>query len=190
MGILCSETGRYNKDTKQIILLSFGSSWDGENKYILVMKYVNKLNKSNEYLLLIIISVFNLNIFQFIKHHILPTDNHLLQENNNTFQFHQLPFYSYVYVHINDVPLFFGRRDNKFVDVVSKSVHKYSIRENKWMAFQNALLTKDQYKPICDYPMSIKLHGHCVEKLVSNKSTDTITLLSFGGSLNEKNICW
>ncbi|ETO07524.1 hypothetical protein RFI_29868, partial [Reticulomyxa filosa] len=68
------------------------------------------------------------------------------QENNNNFQFHQLPvcddiapFHSYAYVHINDVILFFGEWDNKFIDV-SKSVHKYSIRENEWMVFQNALL--------------------------------------------------
>ncbi|ETO35456.1 hypothetical protein RFI_01606 [Reticulomyxa filosa] len=36
---------------------------------------------------------------------------------------------------INDVILFFGG----ISDVVSKSVHKYSIRENKWMTFQNTL---------------------------------------------------
>ncbi|ETO07029.1 G-protein beta WD-40 repeats containing protein [Reticulomyxa filosa] len=47
-------------------------------------------------------------------------------------------------------------------------------------------MAKDQYRPICDYPMSVKLHGHCVVKLVSNESTDAITLLSFGGSSNEK----
>ncbi|ETO16575.1 hypothetical protein RFI_20764 [Reticulomyxa filosa] len=67
-------------------------------------------------------------------------------EDNNTFQFQKLPvcddiaqFYQYAYVYINDIILFFGGGgwDNKYV--YSKSVHKYSIRENKWMIFQNAL---------------------------------------------------
>ncbi|ETO15289.1 hypothetical protein RFI_22075, partial [Reticulomyxa filosa] len=60
---------------------------------------------------------------------------------NNTFQFHQLPvcddmkpFHFYAYVCINDIILFFGGYDYY---VVSKSVHKYSIRENKWMTFQD-----------------------------------------------------
>ncbi|ETO02360.1 hypothetical protein RFI_35076 [Reticulomyxa filosa] len=64
-------------------------------------------------------------------------------EDNNTFQFHQLPvcddiapFYQYAYVCINDVILFFGGYGH---GVVSKSVHKYSIGENKWMTFQNTL---------------------------------------------------
>ncbi|ETO03350.1 hypothetical protein RFI_34060, partial [Reticulomyxa filosa] len=64
-------------------------------------------------------------------------------EDNNTFQFHQLPachdtkpLFSYAYVCINDIILFFGGHDNK---ISSKSVHKYSIRENKWMIFQNTL---------------------------------------------------
>ncbi|ETO15678.1 hypothetical protein RFI_21686, partial [Reticulomyxa filosa] len=68
-------------------------------------------------------------------------------EDNNTFQFHQIPvchdmksFNFYAYVCINDVILFFGGSNgNLFGTVVSKSVRKYSIRENKWMIFQNAL---------------------------------------------------
>ncbi|ETN99048.1 hypothetical protein RFI_38439 [Reticulomyxa filosa] len=67
-------------------------------------------------------------------------------EDNNTFQFHQLPvcddiapFFCYAYVCINDIILFFGGRNDEFDYVVSKSVHKYSIRENKWMSFQNNL---------------------------------------------------
>ncbi|ETO00742.1 hypothetical protein RFI_36698, partial [Reticulomyxa filosa] len=58
-------------------------------------------------------------------------------EDNNTFQFHQLSvyhdftFYQYAYVCINDVILFFGGNGN--------GVHKYSIRENKWMKFQSTL---------------------------------------------------
>ncbi|ETO07104.1 hypothetical protein RFI_30288 [Reticulomyxa filosa] len=59
-------------------------------------------------------------------------------ENNNIFQFHLLPvcddiaqFYSYAYVCINDIVLFFGGWDGTFDNtVISKSVHKYSIREN------------------------------------------------------------
>ncbi|ETO15239.1 hypothetical protein RFI_22125 [Reticulomyxa filosa] len=69
-------------------------------------------------------------------------------EDNNTFQFHQLPvcddiapFNCYAYVCINDVILFFGgcSWDEIYFVVVSKSAHKYSIRENKWITFQNAL---------------------------------------------------
>ncbi|ETO09200.1 hypothetical protein RFI_28187, partial [Reticulomyxa filosa] len=63
-------------------------------------------------------------------------------EDNNTFQFRQLPicddiapFHKYAYVCINDIILFFGGYGNG----ISKSVHKYSIRENKWMTFQNTL---------------------------------------------------
>ncbi|ETN98410.1 hypothetical protein RFI_39090, partial [Reticulomyxa filosa] len=64
-------------------------------------------------------------------------------EHNNIFQFHQLPvyddiasFYKYAYVCINDVILFFGGYS---IFTRSKSAHKYSIRENKWIAFQNIL---------------------------------------------------
>ncbi|ETO01431.1 hypothetical protein RFI_36009 [Reticulomyxa filosa] len=65
-------------------------------------------------------------------------------EDNNTFRFYKLPvcddiapFYQYAYVCINDMILFFGGWD--FCSVVSKSVHKYSIRENKWTTFENTL---------------------------------------------------
>ncbi|ETO15458.1 hypothetical protein RFI_21906 [Reticulomyxa filosa] len=64
-------------------------------------------------------------------------------EDNNTFQFHQLSvcndialLNSYGYVRINDVIFFFGGWDYRNA---SKSVYKYSIRENKWMTFQNTL---------------------------------------------------
>ncbi|ETO11664.1 hypothetical protein RFI_25712 [Reticulomyxa filosa] len=68
-------------------------------------------------------------------------------EDNNTFQFQKLPvchdikpFYQYAYVCINDVILFFGGLSYKESDeIISKSVHKYSIRENKWMGFQSTL---------------------------------------------------
>ncbi|ETO35650.1 hypothetical protein RFI_01411 [Reticulomyxa filosa] len=240
---LVGNSNHNNKDTKQITLLSFGSSWDGENKHTLVMKYVsvwdnisNKANKFNYYnqwvpftnnhnhpiiigrynddyrgvravidginnhLLFITyypknISVFDLNTFQFIKHDTLPTSNYIqyhcfvsnseneqgqemmktnpkneqnfqillfkektglsieYDENNNIFQFHQLPvcddiasFYSYAYVHINNVILFFGGWGNTFAEVVvSKLVYKYSIRENKWITFQNALPSRLKY---------------------------------------------
>ncbi|ETO16012.1 hypothetical protein RFI_21348 [Reticulomyxa filosa] len=66
---------------------------------------------------------------------------------NNTFQFHRLSvckniaqFYAYAYVCINDIILFFGGHSwngKKFVYL--KSVHKYSIEEDKWMSFQNTL---------------------------------------------------
>ncbi|ETO25211.1 hypothetical protein RFI_11931 [Reticulomyxa filosa] len=66
-------------------------------------------------------------------------------EDYNTFQFQELPvcpgiapFYGYAYVCINDIILFFGgwNYNNR---VVSKSVHKYSIQEKKWMTFENIL---------------------------------------------------
>ncbi|ETN98837.1 hypothetical protein RFI_38651, partial [Reticulomyxa filosa] len=66
-------------------------------------------------------------------------------EDNNTFQFHQLPVYHdivslfrYAYVCIDDIILFFGGL-NIYNNTVSRSVHKYSIREDKWMTFQNTL---------------------------------------------------
>ncbi|ETO36584.1 hypothetical protein RFI_00478 [Reticulomyxa filosa] len=69
-------------------------------------------------------------------------------EYNNTFQFHKLPvchdmkpFNRYAYVCINDVILFFGGNGNG----VSKSIHKYSIRKNKWTTFKNTLPN-----PLCD----------------------------------------
>ncbi|ETO31626.1 hypothetical protein RFI_05494, partial [Reticulomyxa filosa] len=139
------------------------------------------------------ISVFDLNIFQFIKHDTLPTNNDIwfhcfvsksengqvqemtktnqksqqsyqmllfkektglsteYDEDNNTFQFCQLPvcddiapFYKYAYVCINNVILFFGGC-NWNGNVVSKSVYKYSIRENKWIIFQNILSSPLKY---------------------------------------------
>ncbi|ETO14573.1 hypothetical protein RFI_22795 [Reticulomyxa filosa] len=67
-------------------------------------------------------------------------------EDNNTFQFHQLsigddiaPFYHCAYICINNVILFFGGYGWKKIPIVSKSVHKYSIPENKWIIFENTL---------------------------------------------------
>ncbi|ETN99669.1 hypothetical protein RFI_37801, partial [Reticulomyxa filosa] len=64
-------------------------------------------------------------------------------ENNNTFRFHPLPickditlFKHYAYVCVNNVIFFFGGWNDRYTDVViSKSVYKYSIRENKWTTF-------------------------------------------------------
>ncbi|ETO22161.1 hypothetical protein RFI_15040 [Reticulomyxa filosa] len=68
-------------------------------------------------------------------------------EDNNIFQFHQIPiskniisFNRYAYVCINDIILFFGGwiwNNKKWI--FSKSVHKYSIQENKWMTFKKTL---------------------------------------------------
>ncbi|ETO06353.1 hypothetical protein RFI_31042 [Reticulomyxa filosa] len=114
------------------------------------------------------ISVFDLNTFQFIKHDTIPTYDNIwyhcfrmkkknkrncqmllfckntglsieYDEDNNTFQFYKLPFYAYAYVHINDIILFFGESKEILSRIVSKSVFKYSIRENKWVTFQNTL---------------------------------------------------
>ncbi|ETO34953.1 hypothetical protein RFI_02121 [Reticulomyxa filosa] len=74
-------------------------------------------------------------------------------ENNNTFQFHQLSVYNdiallryYAYVYINDLILFFGGWNGQFDDIIiSKSIYKYLIEENKWMTFQSTLPN-----PLCD----------------------------------------
>ncbi|ETO35077.1 hypothetical protein RFI_01997 [Reticulomyxa filosa] len=73
------------------------------------------------------------------------------EEINNIFQFHKIfscdniaPFYNYAYVCINDIILFFGGW-HVYTSVVSKLVHKYSIRENKWMTFENTLPS-----PLCE----------------------------------------
>ncbi|ETO12077.1 hypothetical protein RFI_25300, partial [Reticulomyxa filosa] len=65
-------------------------------------------------------------------------------ENNNTFEFRTLAIcadiaslLSYAYVRIDDNILFFGGVFLK--KSTSKSVYKYSIQENKWMAFQETL---------------------------------------------------
>ncbi|ETO04600.1 hypothetical protein RFI_32796, partial [Reticulomyxa filosa] len=69
-------------------------------------------------------------------------------EDKNKFQFHKLLvskdielFFAYAYVCINDVILFFGGQNGKFGPnkMVSKSVHKYFIRENKWMMCESTL---------------------------------------------------
>ncbi|ETO07766.1 hypothetical protein RFI_29623 [Reticulomyxa filosa] len=72
-------------------------------------------------------------------------------EDDNNFQFHQLnvcddigPLYRYAYVCTNNIILFFGGCSQNG-NVISKSVHKYSIQEDKWMTFQNAL-----HSPLCD----------------------------------------
>ncbi|ETO35640.1 WD repeat-containing protein [Reticulomyxa filosa] len=66
-------------------------------------------------------------------------------ENSNTFQFHQLlvcddiaPLFKYAYVCINDIILFFGGWNINNA-AVSKSVHQYLIRKNKWMTFKHFL---------------------------------------------------
>ncbi|ETO01809.1 hypothetical protein RFI_35630 [Reticulomyxa filosa] len=69
-------------------------------------------------------------------------------EDDNTFQFCKLPvcddiapFFRYAYVFVNDTILFFGGWNGKFGDkkIMSKAVHKYSLRKNKWKTFQNTL---------------------------------------------------
>ncbi|ETN99641.1 hypothetical protein RFI_37830 [Reticulomyxa filosa] len=39
----------------------------------------------------------------------------------------------------------------------------------------------NEYKFICSYPSNIKLFGYCVVKLIDNKNSNEITLLSFDG---------
>ncbi|ETO33840.1 hypothetical protein RFI_03262 [Reticulomyxa filosa] len=64
-------------------------------------------------------------------------------EDNNTIQFHNLhvcddiaPLSRYAYVYVNDIILFFGGAN---YPNISKSLHKYLIRENKWTTLQNYL---------------------------------------------------
>ncbi|ETO33154.1 hypothetical protein RFI_03957 [Reticulomyxa filosa] len=68
-------------------------------------------------------------------------------EDNNNFQFHKLPvckdiapLSEYAYVRVNDTILFFGG----YGQSASKSVHKYSIKEKKWITF------KDMFVPLCN----------------------------------------
>ncbi|ETN97783.1 hypothetical protein RFI_39743 [Reticulomyxa filosa] len=105
-----------------------------ENGQVQEMTKTNKKNKKNYQMLL-----FKQDTGLSIKY----------DEDDNTFQFQKLPicddiapFNQYAYVCINDVILFFGGYGN---GVVSKSVYKYSIRENEWMTFQNTLPG-----PLCD----------------------------------------
>ncbi|ETO10773.1 hypothetical protein RFI_26604 [Reticulomyxa filosa] len=98
---------------------------NSENEQVQEMMKINQKNKPNYQMLL------------------LCRETGLLieyDEDNNNFK---LPvcdnitsFYQYAYVCINDVILSFGGYND---NVVSKSVHKYSIRESKWMTFQNTL---------------------------------------------------
>ncbi|ETO08172.1 hypothetical protein RFI_29219 [Reticulomyxa filosa] len=68
-------------------------------------------------------------------------------EDKNKFQFYKLhvcrniaSLYKYAYVCINDIILFFGGWNSAVLGTfISKSVHKYSIREDKWTTFQNTL---------------------------------------------------
>ncbi|ETO15291.1 hypothetical protein RFI_22073 [Reticulomyxa filosa] len=153
----------------------------GSNNHLLFITYL----KNN-------ISVFDLNIFQFIKHDTLPTSNFInyhcfvlrseneqeqeqeqemiktnkqnyqmllfkydtglsieYDEDKSIFKFHPLSVCydiaaanQYAYACINDIILFFGGRLGIFT---YKSVHKYLIRENKWITFENTL-----HSPLCD----------------------------------------
>ncbi|ETO00417.1 hypothetical protein RFI_37030, partial [Reticulomyxa filosa] len=68
-------------------------------------------------------------------------------EDNNTFKFCRLPVCKgiapldgYAYVCINDIILFFGGQYYKNNNnIVSKSVHKYSIQGKKWTTFKDIL---------------------------------------------------
>ncbi|ETO32464.1 hypothetical protein RFI_04655 [Reticulomyxa filosa] len=54
--------------------------------------------------------------------------------------FNFINYLNYTYVHVNDFILFFGGygwKDNTYA--TSKSVHKYSIQENKWITFEHTL---------------------------------------------------
>ncbi|ETO36598.1 hypothetical protein RFI_00464, partial [Reticulomyxa filosa] len=116
---------------------------------------LNQLNKSNNYNqwlpftdnrnhLIIIGRDQNHNFFRAKLSNAVVCSKTLLSieydENNNTLQFHKLPvcdditsFSSYAYVCINDLILFFGGWNSMYgaERFISKSVHKYSIRENK-----------------------------------------------------------
>ncbi|ETO04104.1 hypothetical protein RFI_33298 [Reticulomyxa filosa] len=66
-------------------------------------------------------------------------------ETSNNFHFQNIrvctsirPLFSYACVCVNDCILFFGGDDN-FEIRASKDVHKYSIKENRWMKFEQTL---------------------------------------------------
>ncbi|ETN97700.1 hypothetical protein RFI_39825 [Reticulomyxa filosa] len=178
---------------------------DNQNHPIIIGKDENHdyegvravIGGSNNHLLFITcwetnISVFDLNMFQFIKHDTLPikyciryhcfisnsenvqgqgmmkTNKQHYQmllfgflaglsieydEDNNSFEFHQLPLYDaissfncYAYICTNDIILFFGGLFSDIFDhIISESVHKYSIKENKWITFKNVLPIPSYY---------------------------------------------
>ncbi|ETO30733.1 hypothetical protein RFI_06388 [Reticulomyxa filosa] len=63
-------------------------------------------------------------------------------EDNNTFQFHQIPVCDDIVSFIDTyICIFFGVWSSDYGNntVFSKSVHKYSIQENKLMTFKNTL---------------------------------------------------
>ncbi|ETO23797.1 hypothetical protein RFI_13377, partial [Reticulomyxa filosa] len=69
----------------------------------------------------------------------------IYNEKKNNFQFDNIrvcttikSFFSYGYVCINDVILFFGG-DDDLESRALKDVYKYSIKQNKWMKFEQAL---------------------------------------------------
>ncbi|ETO34860.1 hypothetical protein RFI_02230 [Reticulomyxa filosa] len=66
------------------------------------------------------------------------------KEEINTFEFHKLnvcstmrSLYDYAYLCINNIILFFGGSESSAH--VSNAIHKYSIKEKKWMKFEHAL---------------------------------------------------
>ncbi|ETO29945.1 hypothetical protein RFI_07173 [Reticulomyxa filosa] len=67
-------------------------------------------------------------------------------ESSNTFQFHKLwvcttmrTFRSCAYVCINDFILFFGGWNGYISSDISQEVHKYSMKEKKWIKFEQKL---------------------------------------------------
>ncbi|ETO25640.1 hypothetical protein RFI_11497 [Reticulomyxa filosa] len=108
-------------------------------------------------------------------------------EDNNTFRYHKLPvcddiapLCKYAYVYVNDVMLFFGGDGNG----VSKLVHKYSIRENKWMTFQNTLLS-----PLYDCVAILSednTYAHIIGGLNGEQSSSTHMKTEVNQWLNEE----
>ncbi|ETO22078.1 hypothetical protein RFI_15124 [Reticulomyxa filosa] len=97
--------------------------------------------------------IFDLNTFQFIKHNNIPSDDtwyHCFVSNSENGQGQEMiktdekkinkidiaPLFRYGYIYVNDAILFFGGLNNFNV---SRSLHKYSIRENKWTTLKNIL---------------------------------------------------
>ncbi|ETO03181.1 hypothetical protein RFI_34229 [Reticulomyxa filosa] len=69
----------------------------------------------------------------------------IYDEDANAFQFQKLrictnfrSYYSYGFIYVDDCILFFGG-ENGYRITASKEIHKYSIKENKWMKFEQSL---------------------------------------------------
>ncbi|ETN99879.1 hypothetical protein RFI_37588, partial [Reticulomyxa filosa] len=97
-------------------------------------------------------------------------------EDDNTFQFCNIricttlrPLYSYAYIHVDDDILLFGRDDRH--ELRSKDVHKYSIKDNIWLRFEQTLPL-----PLTDAAAIITQDSECVHIIGGYKGEQDVTI--------------